>query len=53
LKSNSKKSPEVFGEEDGMIGAPDDAEEDHQVVSSSLTSYKTYEFMYFIKSCIL
>ncbi len=46
FKSNWKIPPEDLGEEDGMIGAADDAEEDHQVVSYSLTSYKIYKFMY-------
>jgi hypothetical protein len=41
LKSNHKKTPEDLGEEVGMIGVADDAVEDHQVVSYSLTSYKT------------
>ncbi len=36
-----------------MIGAADDAEEDHQVVSYSLTSYKTNEFMYCKKTFII
>jgi hypothetical protein len=52
LKSNSKKTPEDLGEEDGVIEAADDAEEKHQVVSYSLTSYKTYKFMYCTKSSI-
>jgi hypothetical protein len=38
FKSNCKKSPAELGVEDGMIGVADDAEEDHQVVSYSLTS---------------
>jgi hypothetical protein len=50
LKSNCKKTPEDLGDEDGMIGVVDDAEKDHQVVSYSLTSYKTFEFMYLTKS---
>jgi hypothetical protein len=29
LKSNRKKSPNGLGEKDGVIGAADDAEEDH------------------------
>jgi hypothetical protein len=33
-----KKTPEELGVEDGVIGLADDAEEDHQVVSYSLTS---------------
>jgi hypothetical protein len=53
LKSNRKKTPEELGEENGVIGAVDDAEEDHQVVSYSLTSYKTYEFMYYTKPFII
>jgi hypothetical protein len=48
-----QKSPEDLGEEDGVIGAADDAKEDHQVVSYSLTSYKTHEFMYCTKSSII
>jgi hypothetical protein len=36
LKSNRKKTPENLGEEDGIIEAVDDAEENHQVVSYSL-----------------
>jgi hypothetical protein len=39
LKSNRKKTREDFGEEDGVIGAVDDAKENHQVVSYSLTCY--------------
>ncbi len=42
-----------MGEDDGVIGAADDAEEDHQVARYSLTSYKTYEFMYYMKSFII
>ncbi len=53
LKSNSKKTPEDLGEKDCVIGAADDAEVDHQVVSYSLTSYKIYEFMYCTKSSII
>jgi hypothetical protein len=41
LKPNRKKTPEDLGEEEGVIGVADDAKEDHQVASSSLTSYKT------------
>jgi hypothetical protein len=53
LKSNQKKPLEELGVEDGMLGAADDAEEDHQVVSYSLTSYMIYEFMYYTKSYIV
>ncbi len=53
-KSNCKKPPEELGVEDGVVGAVDDAKEEHGVVVSlTLTSYKLYEFMYCLKSFIL
>jgi hypothetical protein len=53
VQSNRKKTTEDLGEEDGVIGAVDDAEEDHQAVSYSLTSYKIYEFMHCMKAFII
>ncbi len=42
-----------MGLEDGVVGAVDNAEEEHGVVvSSTLTSYKVYEFMYSFNSFI-
>ncbi len=49
-----QKTPEELCVEDGMIGAADDAEEDHQVVvSCSLTTYNIYEFMYYPEAFII
>ncbi len=53
-KSNRKKTPEELGLEDGVVGAVNDAEEEHGVVVSfTLTSYKLYEFMYCLTSFIM
>ncbi len=53
-KSNRKKTPEALGVEDGMVGAVDDAEEEHGVVvRCTLTSYKLYEFMYCLNLFII
>ncbi len=53
-KSNCKKTPEELGLEDGVVGAVNDAEEEHGVVvSCTLTSYKLYEFMYYLNLLIM
>jgi hypothetical protein len=46
-KSKCKKPLEEMGLEDGVVGAVNDAEEEHGVVvSRTMTSNKLYEIMY-------
>ncbi len=53
-KSNCKKPPEEMGLEDGVVRAVNVAEEEHVVVvSRTLTSYKLYGFMYYLKSFMI
>jgi hypothetical protein len=55
-KSNrsGKKSVEEMGKEDGMVGAVDDAEQEHgKVVSHLLTSSMLYQFICCMNSYIL
>ncbi len=47
----TKKSPEGMGLEDGVVGAVNVDKDEHGVVQT-LTSYKLYEFMYYLKSFI-
>jgi hypothetical protein len=53
-KHSGKKSAEELGEEDGVVGAVDDAkQEEGGVVTYLLTSSMLFEFIYYMASFII